>query len=114
VDPELTWIYVDERFDSTRVIDRILTRKWRKGEIFGGGNRQTPILLAGGDVTPGAGSGQGCLDELLEGVNPSDRCPGRLLVRLLARLLVRLLALLRWVWPRFHREFLLYELHQGI
>ncbi len=37
MDPELTWIYVDERFDSTRVIDRILTRKWRKGDIMAGG-----------------------------------------------------------------------------
>ncbi len=37
MDPELTWIYVDERFDSTRVIDRILTRKWREGDILAQG-----------------------------------------------------------------------------
>ena len=37
MDPELTWIYGDDRFDSTRVIDRILTRKWREGDILAEG-----------------------------------------------------------------------------
>ncbi len=37
MDPVLHMNLVDERFDSTRVIHRILTRKWREGDILAEG-----------------------------------------------------------------------------